>query len=363
MGTVRVLLLHGPNLNLLGRRQPEIYGTMTLADLEARVTEWGRRLNVEVDPFQSNHEGGLIDAIQTSDHDAIIINPGALTHTSRALADALTSVEIPTVEVHISNIKAREPWRAVSVVSPACVYTIYGRGVGGYLHGLRHLVNRAAVPFETLRYGPHPENVGDLRRADGPLVVLVHGGFWRREWTRDTMESLAVDLTRRGFSTWNIEYRRREAGGAWPGAGHDLLTAIDFVPQLGLAVDRVTLVGHSAGGYLALWAAQQRSRLPVAATVALSPIVDLEDLAASEAEGSKEARDLLDRGAPSPVSARHPEHTLAVHGSADEYVPVSHSAGLAAAGVEMVDFDGDHFDVLDPRKPHWERVVAALEGA
>ena len=359
---MRVLLLHGPNLNLLGRRQPEIYGTMTLTDLEARVTEWGRRLDVEVDAVQSNHEGGLIDAIQTSDHDAIIINPGALTHTSRAIADALASVEIPTVEVHISNIKAREPWRAESVISPTCVYTIYGRGVGGYLHGLRHLVNRAAVPFETVRYGPHPENVGDLRRANGPLVVLVHGGFWRGEWTRDTMESLAVDLTRRGFATWNIEYRRRGVGGAWPGSGHDVLTAIDFVPQLGLAVDQVSLVGHSAGGYLALWAARQRSRLPVAVTVALAPIVDLEDLAASESEGSPEARDLLDRGAPSPIAAADPEHTLTVHGSGDEYVPASHSEALAATRVDMVGFDGGHFDVLDPRQPHWERVVAALEG-
>lgn len=359
MGTVRVLLLHGPNLNLLGRRQPEFYGTTTLADLETRVIKWGQDLGVEVEALQSNHEGRLIDAIQSSDHDGIVINPGALTHTSRAIADALASVEVPAVEVHISNVKTREPWRAESAISPSCVYTIYGRGIGGYLYALRHLVNRAAVPCDTVRYGPHPENVGDLRRADGPLVVLVHGGFWRREWSRDTMESLAVDLTRRGFATWNIEYRRFGVGGAWPGSGHDVVTAIDFSPQLGLAADRVILVGHSAGGYLALWASG-RTRLPVVTTVALAPIVDLEDIASSEAEGAGEARDLLDRGAPSPVSPADPGHTLAVHGSNDEYVPSTHSRELAAVGTDLVPFEGGHFAVLDPRQPHWEQVLAAL---
>jgi acetyl esterase/lipase len=213
--------------------------------------------------------------------------------------------------------------------------------------------------METVRYGPHPENIGDLRRGDGSLVVLIHGGFWRQEWTRDTMESLAVDLTRRGFTTWNVEHRRSGAGGAWPGSGHDLVTAIDFAPQLGLDVDRVALVGHSAGGYLALWAAG-RTRLSVDPVLTLAPITDLGELAASGREGAAEAGELLDLGAPAVVPATDPAQTLTIHGVADEYVPLGHSEKLAAGGAELATIDGGHFAVLDPSQTHWERAVETL---
>ncbi len=265
------------------------------------------------------------------------------------------------MEVHISNIKAREPWRAHSVVAPACVYTIYGRGLAGYRDALRHLVNRAAVPFETVRYGPHSENVGDLRRGEGTVVVLIHGGFWRQEWTRDTMESLAVDLTRRGLATWTIEYRRIGAGGARPGSGHDVVTAIDFIPQLGLEVGRVAVVGHSAGGYLALWVGS-RTRAATGKTIGLAPIVDLEDLATSGMEGAAEAQELLDRGAPTPVVPAQPGQTLVVHGTGDDFVPIAHSKILASSGVELLALDDGHFAVLNPSRPHWEQVLAALDG-
>ncbi|MBW3666537.1 MAG: type II 3-dehydroquinate dehydratase, partial [Actinobacteria bacterium] len=226
---MRLLVLNGPNLDRLGTRQPEVYGSDTLSDVESMLVARTAGLGVEIETRQSNHEGELVDWVNRSGHDGILLNPGALSHTSYALADSIRSVPQPTVEVHISNVREREPWRAVSVVAPACVRSIYGRGTRGYVDAVRHLLNRAACPFETIRYGPHADNIGDLRHGGAGLVVLVHGGFWRHEWARDTMESLAVDLAKRGRHTWNIEYRRLGDGGGWPGSAHDVLMALDFV--------------------------------------------------------------------------------------------------------------------------------------
>lgn len=356
---MKVLILNGPSLNLLGSREPEIYGSETLADLEQSVSGWGTALGIETETLQSNHEGALIDAIQQYEYDGIVINPGALTHTSRALADALRSVEAPVVEVHISNIKDREVWRAESVISEACVSTIYGRGISGYRDALRHLANRAAGPLETVRYGPHADNVGDLRSGKRGLVVLIHGGFWRQEWQRDTTESLAVDLTGRGFNTWNIEYRRIGSGGGWPGSAHDVLMALDFAPQLGLEFEKVAVIGHSAGGHLALWAAR-RSQTEISQVVALAPLTDLGRHAQSGMYGAAEARLLLESGAP-PVSDPGDIATILVHGGDDRHVPLEHSSELAIqAGLDLITTSGGHFDLLDPERDPWPRIVETI---
>lgn len=357
---MRVLILNGPNLNLLGSREPQIYGSETLAELERSIQGWGAELGIETEAFQTNHEGQLIDWIQQSTHDGIIFNPGALAHTSRALADAVSSVDPPVVEVHISNVMNRESWRAVSVISDACVFTIYGRGTSGYRDGLRHLANLDAGPFETIRYGPHNENVGDLRRGKRGLVVLVHGGFWRQEWKRDTTESLAVDLTGRGYNTWNIEYRRIGIGGGWPGSAHDVLMALDFVPQLDLEAEGVAVVGHSSGGYLTLWAGN-RSRTDIGRLVALAPITDLERHASSGMYGAAEARLLLESGAP-PVSNPGAVPTLLVHGENDGHVPVEHSSELAARGeLAYITTPTGHFELLDPKREPWPRIVDVID--
>jgi 3-dehydroquinate dehydratase II len=135
----RVLLLHGPNLDLLGRREPEVYGTTTLADVDARAREVGAELGLEVDARQSNHEGVLIDAVHEAmtDFAAVVINPGGYTHTSVALRDALAALSVPVVEVHISNVHAREPFRDHSYVSPVATAVIAGAGVLGYELALR----------------------------------------------------------------------------------------------------------------------------------------------------------------------------------------------------------------------------------
>ena len=137
---MRILLLNGPNLGRLGFRQPEIYGTTTLADVVAAVRQRAEAAGATVEALQSNHEGALIDRLEQRDYDALIINPGGLAHTSIVLHDAILGAERPTVEVHISNIREREPFRRVSVVEPAVSHTIMGRGWRGYLEAIDWLL-------------------------------------------------------------------------------------------------------------------------------------------------------------------------------------------------------------------------------
>ena len=141
---MRILVVNWPNLNLLGLREPEIYGSRTYADLLELIRAEANLLGAEVSFMQSNHEGDLVDAIQSAYQtmDGIVINPGAYTHTSIALLDAIKAVGVPTVEVHISDPDTREEFRRVSYIRPACALTIKGHGLEGYLEALRFLCGK-----------------------------------------------------------------------------------------------------------------------------------------------------------------------------------------------------------------------------
>lgn len=142
---MKILVINGPNLNMLGIREPDHYGRTTYVDLLARISAHAEQRGVEVEFFQSNHEGALVDAIQGAygKADGIVINPGAYTHTSIALLDAVKAVSIPTVEVHISDVNAREEFRRISYIRAACIATIAGHGTDGYLEAIDLLLAEA----------------------------------------------------------------------------------------------------------------------------------------------------------------------------------------------------------------------------
>ena len=138
-------MIHGPNLNLLGTREPEVYGHTTLPQVEKLVRSHGRAIGWKVETFQSNHEGAIIDRIQAAaaaGADGLVLNAGALSHYSYAIADAIRAVDLPAVEVHISNIRARESWRRRSVTGEACIAVLAGLGIDGYPKALDLLAER-----------------------------------------------------------------------------------------------------------------------------------------------------------------------------------------------------------------------------
>jgi 3-dehydroquinate dehydratase II len=357
--------INGPNLDLLGRRQPEVYGSMTLEDLAAQVRRWGDDLDLEIRWVQSNHEGALVEAIHSAAGSAgIVINPGALTHTSQALHDALLSVETPAVEVHLSNIRTRERWRRRSTVAPACVLSVFGRGAEGYRAALRHLVARRASPPVVGRYGPHPDQVVHLRGSGSEMgVILVHGGFWSDAWGLDTVEGWAVDLAERGVANASVEYRRTGSGGGPVATTADVARAIESARRW-LGVSEVAVIGHSAGAHLAVWYALTTSH-PARLTVGVAGIYDLAAALAEDlGPGAVAAFD--PQGSTDPTGAGHPRGRIAlVHGEDDPVVPVFQTEAYARALSEVnpsvaLLSDTRHFDLLDPRREGWKAVLDAL---
>ncbi|MGI9665575.1 MAG: type II 3-dehydroquinate dehydratase [Acidimicrobiia bacterium] len=372
---MRFLIINGPNLNLLGTREPDTYGSDTLETLTEQWTTYAEALGHTVEAMQSNHEGALIDAIQRADgdFDGIVINPGAYTHYSYAIHDALAAVSIPAVEVHLSNIKNREEWRAKSVVSPAAVYTIYGRGGQGYIDAMNHLVARQVYPVRTVTYGRRRSHVIDIRVPETPIgsAVLVHGGFWRAHWTRDLMDRMAVALTSQGWVTANVEYRR--GPGTFGASNDDILAAVDQarIESSGVASNLpLAVVGHSAGGYLAIRHAQFKSDL--LHTVGLAPVVDIDAISASRPDDDPIVSYLGSPRADMPglwdnaqLSGKPASPTTIIHGRNDESVPFDQSAEFADAhsGISMIATDEDHMACIDPDSATFAAMAGVLNDA
>jgi 3-dehydroquinate dehydratase-2 len=374
---MNVFVVNGPNLNLLGTREPEIYGTDTLADLERRWRRHGARIGIGVRSFQSNHEGEIIDKLHTDGmrSDGVVLNAGAFSHTSYAIHDALVAIGTPTVEVHISDIHRREPWRATSVTAPAAVLTIFGRGPVGYLNALDHLWARFTSPADIVSYGDRADQEMDVRCPTEPrgMVLLIHGGFWHEVWGRDVMDPLAVRLAADGWMTVNVEYRR--GPGSFEDSASDITDALDAaiatVSQRGHPDLPIVLVGHSAGGYLALREAQRRSRR--VAAVGLAPVIDLESIAAARADDDPVATYLGADAATDPdlwrsaaIAHTAPSVGLVLHGSDDDAVPVAHSEAYATHhnGIDFRRLDGvDHMSLIDPSQDCHDEVTSAIERA
>ena len=391
-----VLVINGPNLNLLGVRQPEVYGALTLSELETKIEGWGKENGITTNLFQANHEGAIIDALHAARGaaDGIVINPGAFSHYSYAIHDAIIATELPAVEIHISNIHAREPWRRVSVTAPACDYVIYGRGIRGYRDALTRLVNTSTFPVKRIDYGDAPDQFGELRTPSRPgphpVAVLLHGGFWRDPWTVDLMDQLAIDLVQRDWAAFNLEYRRLGNGGGFPVTLEDAANGIDalrsIAEEYALDLNRVATIGHAAGGQLALWLAARPQlydgqpntpdRLMPVTVVALAALSDLEQAQRLKL-GSGAVDELLfgpttdDRSLYALTSPREllplGIRQVVVHGVEDDIVPFAMSSEYAATAqnagdeVELVKAEGlHHFGIIEPRSTAWADAISGL---
>ncbi|HUO45860.1 MAG TPA: type II 3-dehydroquinate dehydratase [Acidimicrobiia bacterium] len=378
---IRVLVLNGPNLDLLGTRQPPIYGSTTLVELADQLRVWGQQLQLDVHHFQSNHEGEIIERIHDAPNgfDALILNAGALTHYAYALQDAIEAVQVPAIEVHISNIRTREAWRRHSVIAPVAAYSIHGRGVAGYRWALLHIVHRLRAPFETVAYGNFADQIGDLRYPQGsepvPLAILVHGGLWEEQWTRDTTDGWAAALTDRGWATLNIEYRRLGTGGGWPPSFVDLTTAYEFAAALSrVDSNRIVVGGHSAGGTMALWAAGESLEHPPASVVSVAGITDLVR-ANRENLGNGAIAALFGRR-PHDAESISPRHRLPTGISArlvscldDDLVDPDYARDFATAAsaagdeVGLSEIGATHMSVLDPLEAANRQVLDIIASA
>lgn len=377
---MNILIINGPNLNLLGTREPEVYGDETLEQLERLWGRVGARLGIEIETFQSNHEGAIIDAIQNArgSSDAIILNAGAYSHTSYAIQDAITATGIRTVEVHISNIHEREEWRHHSVVSAVADIVIVGRGTRGYTDAIKFLHAQLTAPPTQFRYATHDDGFLDLRVPEGtgphPVIVLIHGGFWRDIWLRDTIDPMAAGFVEHGYATVNTEYRR--GFGSYPASIEDVDSVIDWIHEHADAHDldagSIVLVGHSAGGYHALHAAQRRADL--AGVVAIAAVTDLEDIVVRYADepGVEPATHFMGVArqddpeswstASLTGSPQVPVHVI--HGTHDDVVDVSQARSYAVLSGELCDLtelEGvDHMRVIDPHDVTFATVVGAI---
>jgi acetyl esterase/lipase/3-dehydroquinate dehydratase len=360
--------------------------------LESRLATWAEQIGVDARLVRADDEDAALDALAASGARAggVVLVPGTIGTTPRLVAAAEASAR-PLIWLDLAAATSARP----SHLHPVSAWGVHGRGIDGLRWALRHLLERTAWPLTTHMYGDDPEQRADLRLPSGPgrhpVAALVHGGYWRDQWQREIMDALAVDLVRRGYATWNIEYRRvGPSGGGWPGTFVDISRALAALGQLArtepLDVGRLAIVGHSAGGHLAAWAAS-RGRPPTvpgivdgptpALVVSLAGVLDL-TAAGRRGIGDLATWGLLDGSTeqqPARYEATCPAsrlpsgvpHLIAI-GTADNPDLVDSSLRFCARAAhegeeaELLELPGaDHFAVIEPRSEAWKTIAARLE--
>jgi acetyl esterase/lipase len=358
-----------------------------IADLETRCARWAAASGATVDVVPPADTAELVGHLrQAADSGAagVVLERPASTDVAE-LADVVSAIDVPVVAFSPDHVADRS-----SSLDRACVRVIHGRGPSGVRWALAHLRARVTAPFREWAYGDGPDRVGDLRIPPdvthrAPLAVILHGGFWRDEWERDLMDAAAVDLTTRGWITWNVEYRRMgPSGGGWRATLDDARAVVAAVGDLPAAVDtsRILLLGHSAGAQLALYATARSRQSGAAVTpalvAALAPLTDLV-AAARDGVGWGSVTDFL--GDPDRQPRRYGEASpaarlpigvpqLLVHGLKDRHVPVvlsrAYTRMARAAGdhVELIEIpDADHFRMIDPGDAAWTTLMSALHAS
>jgi acetyl esterase/lipase len=309
------------------------------------------------------------------DNDAVIFNPGS--------GNALLAPDggLPAVGVRFGIGRPATSSDALEWIS--------GRGLDGYRWAIRYLRAAGGWPFDVYRYGDDPENLAELRvpqtAGPHPVVVLIHGGGWKALWGKDLMVPMAVDLARRGFASWNIEFRRLGNGGGWPGTFDDVSTAVDLLTDVAeereIDLDRVALLGHSSGAHLALWAAARDSAaVRPNLVVSLSGMVDLIEADRRGLIGGENVTARLLGGRADEVPERYAAASplellplgmrqVLIQGLADyipdlvdtnrSYVRAAESAGDS---VELIELAGvDHLQPIEPGSSAWLETAKRIE--
>lgn len=311
------------------------------------------------------------------------------------LAAFLPDSDLPVVEVfletdlgHHQRIDAKEPGQKI-------VRTIYGRGPRSIFWSMHFLKHYRDYPFQTLRYGKERDHIGDLLVPEGigpfPVVMLVHGGFWRDSYYRDSTLGIAADLAQRGIAGWNIEYRRvGPSGGGYPETQEDILNALNHLKELAgshpLDLTSVAVIGHSAGGYLSIWGSSiptgllatimPEPQVPVQLGISLAGVTDLDE-AHKSGGGDKAATHFLKGAAENPelrkqLSAAYLNYAkstqlILAHGTLDEYVPVElseYTYDLLKEKKENIDLvvypETGHNEFVDPDSSAWQDIASRV---
>jgi acetyl esterase/lipase len=338
-------------------------------------------------------EHDLVAAVQQASEQGggIVLIAGGL-GDSRVVQQAALQAAAPLVWLDLAAARDRRPEH----LDPIAISSIRGRGLEGLSWAVRSLVARAAWPAITERYGPDVEHVGDLRVPSAsagphPVCVLLHGGGWRERWERDLMDGIAADLCLRGYATWNLEYRRvGPSDGGWPNTLADAAAGIDHLTQFAgrhpLDLDRVALLGHSAGGHLATWAAT-RGKLPVDApgsqpavhpalvvSIAGNPDLVLSAVRATDEGSTIELMGGMPDEIPEAYALASPKERLPlgcaqllIWGTRDQPDLVDRNRRYCVAAVSAGDdidvlalAGADHFSVIDPTNIAWTAIVERL---